>query len=194
MYMSLKPSKDRPLDYLYDLSHLKNVGDDVYINGNVEIRNPKLIEIGSHVAIDFGFFITTGAVIGDYIHIGPYVTAIGGAGASLELQDLCSVAAGVRFICRGDEHLGEGLVGALIPNEYQDKRVGGKICVGKFAAIGTNAVIMPGLEIAEGSVVGANSLLRTDTEPWTIYVGSPAKPIKSRPSEKILSFAKAMGY
>jgi acetyltransferase-like isoleucine patch superfamily enzyme len=192
--MSQSPHLDEPFDNFFDLSKFNTVGNDVYVNSNVVIRNPNLVQIGSHVAIDFGFFITTAATIGDYIHIGPFVSSIGGSGASLELKDMCSVAAGVRFICLGDEHLGEGIVGALIPNEYQDKRVGGKICVQKFAAIGTNAVIMPGITIAEGSVVGANSLLRIDTEPWTIYAGSPAKPIKSRPSERILSFAKAMGY
>lgn len=178
----------------YPLAELGSVGSDVYIHKHVEIRNPGLITIGSHVAIDFGFFITTGANIGDYIHIGPYVSAIGGAKAFLELESLSSVAAGVRFICLGDEHLGKGIVGALIPKEYQDRRVGGKIVVEKFAALGTNAVVMPGLIVREGSVVGANSLLREDTEPWTIYAGSPAKPIGRRPREEIVRFAGEMGY
>lgn len=166
----------------------------MYIHKIVEIRNPSMISIGSHVAIDFGFFITTGASIGDYIHIGPYVSAIGGAKAFLELENLCSVAAGVRFICLGDEHLGKGIVGALIPKEYQDHRIGGKIVVEKFAALGTNSIVMPGLIVSEGSVVGANSLLRENTEPWTIYAGSPAKPIGKRQKNIIKGHAKDMGY
>jgi dTDP-4-amino-4,6-dideoxy-D-glucose acyltransferase len=178
----------------YPLAQLGSVGSDVRIHKIVEIRNPRMISIGSHVAIDFGFFITTGASIGDYIHIGPYVSAIGGANAFLELESLCSVAAGVRFICLGDEHLGNGIVGALIPKEYQDRRIGGKIVVEKFAALGTNAIVMPGLIVSEGSVVGANSLLRENTEPWTIYAGSPAKPIGKRPKDTISGYAKMMGY
>lgn len=178
----------------YPLAQLGSVGSDVYINKVVEIRHPRLITIGSHVAIDFGFFITTRASIGDYIHIGPYVSSIGGAKAFLELESLSSVAAGVRFICLGDEHLGKGIVGALIPKEYQDHRIGGKIVVEKFAALGTNVVVMPGLIVREGSVVGANSLLRKDTEPWTIYAGSPAKPIGKRQKEKIIGYASEMGY
>lgn len=178
----------------YPLAQLKSVGSDVYIHKIVEIRNPDMITIGSHVAIDFGFVITTGASIGDYIHIGPHVSAIGGVKAFLELESLCSVAAGVRFICLGDEHLGKGIVGALIPEKYQDYRLGGKIAVEKFAALGTNVVVMPGLTVREGSVVGANSLLREDTEPWTIYAGSPAKSIGMRPKKKITRFAKEMGY
>jgi acetyltransferase-like isoleucine patch superfamily enzyme len=178
----------------YPLDQLRSAGSDVYIHKIVEIRNPGMITIGSHVAIDFGFFITTGANIGDYIHIGPYVSAIGGANAFLELESLCSVAAGVRFICLGDEHLGKGIVGALVPKEYQDHRIGGKIVVEKFAALGTNAVVMPGLIVREGSVVGANSLLRESTEPWTIYAGSPAKPIGKRSKDTISAYAKEMGY
>jgi acetyltransferase-like isoleucine patch superfamily enzyme len=178
----------------YPLDTLAKVGRDVYVNNNVEIRNPHLISIGSHVAIDFGFFITTSASIGDYIHIGPFVSAIGGATATLELQDLCSVAAGVRLICLGDEHLGEGIVGALIPKPFQDKRKGGKIVIERFAALGTNSIVMPGFNLREGAVLGANSLLMCETEPWTIYVGSPAKPIKERSRSKILSYAAEMGY
>jgi acetyltransferase-like isoleucine patch superfamily enzyme len=181
-------------NYNYPLNLFAKTGEDVAIHKFVEIKHPESISIGSHVAIDFGFFITTGAIIGDYIHIGPYVSVIGGKKALLELQSLSSVAAGVRFICLGDEHLGEGIVGALIPEKFQDKRIGGKITVEKYAAIGTNAIVMPGVTIREGSVIGANALIKHDTEPWTIYVGSPAKAIKLRPKSKILEFAAAMGY
>ena len=47
---------------------------------------------------------------------------------------------------------------------------------------------MPGVTLAEGSILGANSLLTKDTEPWTIYVGSPAKPIKIRRRDIILNY------
>ena len=56
----------------------------------------------------------------------------------------------------------------------------------KHALVGANAVILPGVIIGEGAVVGANSLVTNDCEPWTIYVGSPAKPLRKRPSKKIL--------
>jgi galactoside O-acetyltransferase len=53
---------------------------------------------------------------------------------------------------------------------------------------------MPGVTLAEGSVAGSNSVITKDTEPWTIYVGSPAKPIKIRKKETILKNAKKLGY
>ena len=53
---------------------------------------------------------------------------------------------------------------------------------------------MPGVTLAEGSVIGSNSLLTTDTEPWTVYAGSPARPIKQRTKGKIYEYAKELGY
>lgn len=173
---------------------LKSYGEDLFISPMAEIRRPELVEIGSHVAIDSGVYITTSAEIGDYIHISPYVTCIGGANAKLILENFAGISAGARLICLGDEHLGEGLVGPTIPDPYKDKLVGGFIHVNKFAGIGTNAVIFPGLTIGEGSVIGAGSILTCDTEPWTIYVGSPARPVKKRKSDKMLAFAKDLGY
>jgi galactoside O-acetyltransferase len=176
----------------YDLSLLASSGKDVYISKNVEIRRPNLVSIDSHVAIDSGFYLTTGAKIGSYIHIAPYVTCIGGADAELHLEDFTTIAAGARLIARGDEHLGAGLVGPTIPNLYKDKLVGGFIRIKKFASVGTNAIIMPGITLNEGSVLGAGSLLTKDTEPWTIYVGTPAKAVKVRKKENMIEFAKAI--
>mgnify|MGYP001559625033 CR=1 FL=1 len=53
---------------------------------------------------------------------------------------------------------------------------------------------MPGVTVAEGSVVGAGSFLNKNTKPWTIYMGSPAKPVKTRPKEKMIEYAKKLGY
>ena len=173
----------------FDYNLLRKCGDDVFISSNVEIRRPNLVEIGSHVAIDSGFYLTTQARIGNYIHISPYVTCIGGADAILEMGDFATLAAGARLIVIGDEHLGAGLVGPIIPDPYKDKLVGGKIKLEKFAAVGTSSILMPGVTMAEGSVLGAGSLLNGDTEPWTIYVGTPAQAIKKRDSKKMIDFA-----
>ena len=169
-------------------------GQDTYISLRAEIKRPHLVEIGSHVAIDSGVYITTAAKIGDYIHIAPYVTCIGGASAKVVIEDFASIAAGARLICLGDEHLGEGLVGPTIPTPFKDKQVGGLIHIERFAGIGTNAIIMPGVTIKEGSVIGAGAIVTKDTKPWTIYVGAPARALKIRPKENMLRFAKELGY
>ena len=90
----------------YEYTKLQRVGKNVFISSNVEIRRPHLVEIGSEVAIDSGFYLTTGANIGSYVHIGPYVSCIGGEDAKLTMQNFSTIAAGARLICAGDEHLG----------------------------------------------------------------------------------------
>ena len=173
---------------------LKNCGEDVFISANVEIRRPHLVSIGNHVAIDTGFYLTTGASIGDYIHIAPYITVIGGSSVKLEMGHFTTIAAGSRIICASDEHLGHGLIGPTIPDEYRDNVKYADVKLEMFASIGTNSILMPGVILGEGSVIGACSLVNKNTEPWTIYVGVPAKAVKVRNKERMIEFAKRLGY
>jgi acetyltransferase-like isoleucine patch superfamily enzyme len=176
----------------FDYKKLSAFGTNVYISKTVEIRRPNLVSVGSNVAIDTGFYLTTGSEIGSYVHIGPYVTCIGGANAKITIGNFVGIAAGARFICLGDEHLGSGLVGPLIPDMYRDQIVGGKIVLEEFSSIGTNAIVFPGVTIAEGCVVGAGSVVTKDTRPWTIYVGNPARPVRIRENEKMKKYGKEL--
>ncbi len=178
----------------YDSSRLKSVGIDVFISERVEIRRPHLVSIGNHVAIDSGFYISTAADIGNYIHIGPYVCVIGGAEAYFKMGDFTTIALGAKLLCGSDRFLGDGLISApgIDPEYTRVKRE--PIVLEDFANVGANAVIFPGLTLAQGSVLGALSVLKENTEPWTIYAGSPARPIKKRPKDQMLSYARKLGY
>ncbi len=177
----------------YDYKKLASCGDDVFVSSTVEIRRPHLVRIGSHVAIDTGFYCTTEASIGDYIHIGPYVTVIGGAEGQFVLRNFNTIGAGSRVLCATDSFLGEGIVG-MGPPEFRDMVRHEPVIFEMFASVGTNVVIHPGVTLAEGSVVGSCSLVTKSTEPWTIYFGVPAKPVRLRPRERMLAAAKALKY
>jgi acetyltransferase-like isoleucine patch superfamily enzyme len=169
-------------------------GIDVFLNDFVSITRPELVKIGNHVAIDFGFVCTTGLVIGDYVHISPHVSVIGGKKTSLNIEDFCFISTGSRMICGSDLFQGDGLVGPIIPDEYKDNQILEPINLKRFSGVCANSVVMSGVVMSEGSILGANSFLKESTEPWTIYAGSPARPIKQRKREKMYSFAKEMGY
>jgi len=171
----------------------KKVGRNVYLHPISEVKYMNKVEFGNHIAIDLGFHMSVSGKFGDYIHIGPHVSIIGGQDAFIELEDFTSIAAGVKLICLGDEHLGRGIVGAMVPKEFQDKRLGGHLFIKRFAAIGSNSVVFLGITMGEGSVLGANSMLKQDALPWTIYVGSPAKPVRNRERANIVKFARQMG-
>ncbi len=165
----------------YDISLLKSVGEDVFISASVEIRRPELVSVGKHVAIDTGFYLTTEA-------------EIGGAKGLLRMGNFTNIALGSKIICVSDRFLGDGLITAPgIPSEFTSLKIR-PVLFENFANVGANVVVMPGVRLGEGSVVGACSLVTRDTEPWTIYTGVPAKPIKKRPKEIMLKFAAKLGY
>ena len=47
------------------------------------------------------------------------------------------------------------------------------------AWIGANVVILPGVTIGRCCVIGAGSVVNSDTEPYSIYAGTPARKIRS---------------
>lgn len=169
-------------------------GVDVVISTVSEFRYSDMVILGNHVSIDFGFYCSTKLDVGDYVHISPHVSVIGGKNSQCVISDFCFVSTGSRLICASEKFLGDGLVGPLIPAEYRDQTEAYGLMLERFSGVCANSVVMPGATLAEGSVLGANSLLKTSTEPWTIYAGSPAKPIKKRNSAKIIEYAKRMGY
>ena len=56
----------------------------------------------------------------------------------------------------------------------------GDITIMDDAYIGANCTIMPGVNIGEGAVVGANALVNKNLDPWGVYVGTPCKKIGER--------------
>jgi acetyltransferase-like isoleucine patch superfamily enzyme len=168
-------------------------GHDVFIHDSAMIKHPHLCNIGSHVAIDNGVTISTMIDVGDYVHIAPYVVMIGGKTTKVVFEDFSFCAAGTKIVTGSEDYTGKGLVGPTIPAEMRSF-IFGDVTFKKFSGCGVNCSIMPGVTFGEGSILGANSLAVKDLEPWTIYVGSPAKPIKTRDKEKILEYAKKLGY
>lgn len=66
--------------------------------------------------------------------------------------------------------------------------------VGNDVWIGTEAVIMPGVEIGDGAVIGTRALVTKDVEPYTIVGGNPAAPIKKRFSQEEIKMLLEMKW
>jgi virginiamycin A acetyltransferase len=50
-----------------------------------------------------------------------------------------------------------------------------------------DTVIMPGINIGDGAIVAAKSVITKDVEPYTIVGGNPAQKIKERFPEQIIN-------
>ena len=173
-------------------SNLKKVGSDVRISENAEITRPHLVSLGSHIAIDSWVYISTQLECGDYIHIAPGVTILGGEASILKMGNFTNIGSGSRIVCASD-NFKEGLISPVVPIKYRTA-INKPIVFEDFATLGVNCVVLHGVTLAEGTIVGANSLITKDTEPWTIYAGSPAKPIGKRDKKRALESAKELGY
>lgn len=52
--------------------------------------------------------------------------------------------------------------------------------IGNNVWLGRNVIVMPGVNIGEGSIVGAGAVVTKDVPPFVVVGGVPAKLIKSR--------------
>jgi acetyltransferase-like isoleucine patch superfamily enzyme len=162
----------------------------IFIHTDTEFK--RALKLGDHIAIDKGVYITVNAVIGDYVHISPYVTIIGGKDGYFECKGFNNIMAGARIICGSDRFDDSGLFGALIPKELKGRQIIEPVIMEEFSNIGTNAIVMPGSRLRKGVLLCAGSLLMGDTEEWGIYKGNPAVLIKKIDGTKIMKNAKIL--
>ncbi len=177
---------------LFDISKLKKIGKNVIIGDMVKIVNPEKVEIDDFSRIDdFSIIVGgKGVKIGKFIHIGSYCSILGGG--EFIMEDFSGLAAGVRIITGSDDYTGKCLTNPTTPIKYRPFASVGKVQIKKHAILGTNTIVFPNVIIGEGTSVGAAALVNKDLESWSIYIGCPAKKIKKRDHETILSMEKEL--
>lgn len=71
--------------------------------------------------------------------------------------------------------------------DFFKKRESNKVYIENDVWIGHGAVILPGVTIGNGSIVGSGAIVTKNVEPYTVVVGVPAKTIKKRFNDDIIS-------
>ncbi len=156
----------------------KRIGKGVKLSKKAVIYNADKIELGDYVRID-DFCILSGIItIGNFVHIA-VCSRLSGSVAGMTLKDFSGVSYNSTLIASGDDYSGEVLTNPTIPMKYR-KILPDPVVLEKHALVGSHCMVMPGVTIGEGTAVGAMSLVLKSLEPWSIYVGSPAKRIKER--------------
>lgn len=110
-------------------------------------------------------------------------------GDKLIIGKFCQIAAGVEFVMNGANHQMNAL--STFPfyifegwdmeaPAKMELPLKGDTVVGNDVWIGQNATILPGVHIGDGAIIGLNSVVTSDVEPYTIVAGNPARPVRKR--------------
>lgn len=119
--------------------------------------------IGDDCNINCQVFIENDVVIGNRITIKPGVQIWDG----ITIEDDVFIGPNVTF------------TNDLKPRSKQYPAVFLRTLVKKRASIGANATILPGITIGENAMIGAGSVVLNDVPANTVWVGNPARQIKT---------------
>jgi acetyltransferase-like isoleucine patch superfamily enzyme len=159
----------------------KHVGKNVLISNKASLYNLEKISVGDHSRID-DFCVLSGEItIGRNVHITAFNNLLAGR-ARIVLHDFSTLAFGCHIVAQSDDYSGETLTNSTIPAEYKNE-ISQAVSIGRHAILGTGSIVLPGVTIGNGVSAGAATLFTSDAQEWSIYVGSPARRIKSRSQE-----------
>ena len=125
-----------------------------WIQHHVTFVHSDRIRVGKNLGINSGTYINAigGIEFGDYVLIGSNVTISSGKHPLVGSEP--------PIFARPSEPL--------------------PIIIGDDVWIGAGAVIVPGVTLAKGTVVGANSVITKSTEPYSVMAGVPARLLRKR--------------
>ena len=156
----------------------KKIGRNVKLSKLASYDKPQLMSFGDNSRVD-DFCALSGEIsIGRNVHIA-VMSSLVASKEPIEIDDFAGLAFGCRLFSSSDDYSGNTMTNPTVPAEYK-KILHGAIRIGRHAILGTNTIVFPGVSVAEGCSIGANSLLSRSTDPWGVYVGSPARRVKER--------------
>lgn len=104
---------------------------------------------------------------GDYVRVGPRANVY--SMAKIALGDYVTISQGAH-LCAGSHDI----------EDAHFQLIAKPITIGARAWVAAEAFVGPGVTIGDGAVLGARGCTFRDLEPWTVYAGNPACPIKAR--------------
>ena len=162
-------------------------GKDCTIYATAKIIGPENLVVGDYTIIDdFVLIVARPWVrLGSHVHIAGFTSIVGGG--TFYMGDYSTLSWGTRIFTGTEDVSGQSLLGAAVPAPYRVPRRS-FVTIGKHCMIGANSVILPAVEIPDGVVVGAMSLVLEGAKlkPWSVYAGCPVRFLRERPREKSL--------
>ena len=168
------------------------LGEDVLISDAARIYNAGQIAIGNHVRIDDFCILSAGSGgihIGKHVHIGCYSSLIGKE--AISLGDFSGLSSRVSVYSSSDDYSGEFMSNPTVPERFRRVQHGA-VVIGRHAILGSGCVILPGVTVGEGAAAGGLTLIARDLEPFTSYLGVPARKTGERKRD-LLALEKQLG-
>lgn len=159
---------------------LAQFGADVRISKKASIYNPGRISIGNHVRIDDFCVLSAGEggiEIGDYVHVAVYCLFIGAG--KITVREFSNFSSRVSIYSSNDDYSGAHLTNPMVPEKYTGV-TREDVVIGRHAIIGSGSVVLPGVQLEEGTAVGALSLVKNGCHAFGMYAGVPARLIGER--------------
>lgn len=153
---------------------LKAYGCDVLIGRHAVLYNPDKLCIGNHVRIDDFTIISGNVTLENYIHISQFCGLYGGE-KGIVMEDYSGLSSKCSVYAVSDDYSGASMTNPMIPEKYKPYAISGTVRIKKHAIVGCNSVVLPDVIIEEGTAIGSMSLCNKSTEPWSIYMGIPAR-------------------
>lgn len=157
--------------------------------------------IGAHVVIYQGCKIGNNTLLGDGVRLRDQVTigdnCIIGMGTKIgphtivydkvKIMDLCNISANMIieegvFIAQGTMCANDRCMGRCAADSIKEF-IGPTIR--RYAAVGANATLLPGIEIGENAIVGAGAVVTENVEARTIVVSPKAKFLRYVTEEEL---------
>ena len=116
-------------------------------------------------------------------------------GDKLIIGKFCQIASGVEFVMNGANHQMNAVSTFpfytlegwdMEPPKKSDLPLKGDTVIGNDVWIGQNAVVLPGVQIGDGAIIGAYSVVGSNVAPYTIVVGNPAKVLRRRFDDEMI--------
>lgn len=154
------------------------LGKNVKISDKAAIYGAEQMRIGDNSRID-DFCVVSGNVdIGRNVHLAPFCLVAGGR-PGVTFKDFSGLAYGAKIFSQSDDYSGQTMTNPTVPAEWKSEQFA-QVEVGRHVIVGASSVVCPGVILAEGTAVGAMSLVLRSTDAWSIYIGNPARKLRER--------------
>lgn len=156
----------------------RHVGENVKISDRASIYFPERMSIGDNSRVD-DFCVLAGEItLGRNVHIAVFNNLTAGR-AAITMGDFSGLAFGCHIVAQTDDYSGVTMTNPTVPAEFKEER-SSPVHIGRHAILGTGTIVLPGVEIGEGVSSGAGTLFTKSADPWSIYIGNPARKFKDR--------------